>query len=779
MSDGLDFWRLINNPNKDYKTLVQYDGNGSTTSFEFNFSGGYLEKEHIYCALLSLQTGEVDFVNFNWVGSYRIRLEVPPTKNQRVIIFRDTPKATPIAKFIDGAVINERNLDRNAQQAIFAVAEMVDRFDNTFEKSQEALEAALGVESIALEAKEVAYKSLENTEGFNAKADKALKLSIEAKDTADGISGKADDALSLSREANTLVKSTGVVGSFEHGLTGVSALESNKQYVSFQGEGVRYFFYWSGILPKEVKAGDSPLNDGIGPGKWIPIGDYGVGKHVGNILPFMSDTEYDVFLVYGQSNAVGYAPTEGKEDYPKLIDNAKELWFNPNTKELKPIIKELVYSSGDVSTGHAWASFANRYVQLTGRGCIILPAAKGGTPLINLLKGNSSGIYSKMTDMYRDFVTYTKDNKLRIGSVNVLFHQGETDQTALNTREFYIKRLNILIDDMVTDFNVKKFFIAKVGNPQSRLEVSWSDIQLAQEDVCAKNPVAVMSYRGCGSFTKTNLLLSTGDGVHYTQSGYNLMGYNMGESVASSLYINSRVSAISLVNYGCMQLPNDQQWVQFAGTARYDSDGGWVLLHKDNSYGDPAFRVSNIRSINASTRFVSFKLAYEPTDLLHCTSSVNDVGTSNGLSTYWRMRSVTGSDGYTTPWCDVYLLQTLNFFVDGNTGAITRYPTGGTTQEYITKQVTSKVDKDNNTLTLNFPDIKSGMPRVQSLSRDNLNSNPRIMGITSNSITISFDSTDRYRLLAVEVPNCLVNPLYTTISGVQVQCHGVSGFRRR
>lgn len=208
MVDKLDFWRLYNNPKSNYRTLVQYDGDGVTQHFEFNFSGGYIDKKHILCALMDLSDGTTSPASFSWVGANRIMLQAPLADGFRLIIFRDTPKDMPLAKFQDGAIVSEKNLDRNAMQAIFAVAEMVDRFDNTFDKSQEALEVALSINSKAETALANSTEALNIANGIDAKVTQALTNAAEALSTADnaltvanGIDAKATDALEKAAHA--------------------------------------------------------------------------------------------------------------------------------------------------------------------------------------------------------------------------------------------------------------------------------------------------------------------------------------------------------------------------------------------------------------------------------------------------------------------------------------------------------------------------------------------------------------------------------------------------
>jgi hypothetical protein len=64
----------------------------------------------------------------------------PPVPNGHTLtIYRDTPKDLPVADFLDGAIINETNLDFIAKQSVFVSAEMVDRLNLFANEAHQAL----------------------------------------------------------------------------------------------------------------------------------------------------------------------------------------------------------------------------------------------------------------------------------------------------------------------------------------------------------------------------------------------------------------------------------------------------------------------------------------------------------------------------------------------------------------------------------------------------------------------------------------------------------------
>ncbi|QYW05822.1 tail fiber protein [Vibrio phage vB_VpaP_G1] len=117
---------------KNYNSMNIFDGEDSDI-FEINFSGGYLSQGHVkaYSYDPKDETGSVELLTLTFLSKSRVRTSKVIAVGLKVVIYRDTPKAVPMVNFVDGAPQTAGNLDRNAMQAIFAAAEMVDRFEST------------------------------------------------------------------------------------------------------------------------------------------------------------------------------------------------------------------------------------------------------------------------------------------------------------------------------------------------------------------------------------------------------------------------------------------------------------------------------------------------------------------------------------------------------------------------------------------------------------------------------------------------------------------------
>lgn len=205
MADLVTEWFMEPSVRTNYRTMVYYKGDGQDT-FEINFDGGFIYKEDVKAFSVKDDTRErknhkVTFVN----GSVsRVKLDSAIPKGWTVCIYRDTPKAKPLAQFTDGAIINEANLDRNAQQAMFAVSEMVDRFDSTVESVEAALQQVYEANKKADQAISTANKANSTANTAVGIANGAVKTANEAKQSAANANTTADGAVKTANEAKSI-----------------------------------------------------------------------------------------------------------------------------------------------------------------------------------------------------------------------------------------------------------------------------------------------------------------------------------------------------------------------------------------------------------------------------------------------------------------------------------------------------------------------------------------------------------------------------------------------
>jgi len=105
------------------------DLDGVQTVWNFTFQGGYIERSHVKAYYIN-QAGtlvNVTVTDGMFIGPNQLSITPAiPATAQKFVIYRDTPKITPIVNYEDGANVSEVSLDTSNKQAIFGIAESID-----------------------------------------------------------------------------------------------------------------------------------------------------------------------------------------------------------------------------------------------------------------------------------------------------------------------------------------------------------------------------------------------------------------------------------------------------------------------------------------------------------------------------------------------------------------------------------------------------------------------------------------------------------------------------
>ncbi|MGK0545347.1 sialate O-acetylesterase [Halomonas cupida] len=472
---------------------------------------------------------------------------------------------------------------------------------------------------------------------------------------------------------------------------------------------------------------------------------------------------YDLFIIYGQSNAVGQATASSDSsrpaDYPDNIDDSMVLYWDKRIQEIVPVTYNMIHAMHGIARGHAWAAFANRYVSVTGRGCLFLPAAQGGLEIRELAKGGT--FYTALDSELSAFDLSLSAQGYVVNSRNLLFHQGETDQLNQTPRDVYQDAFSTLLDNIRTDFSVGKSFIALVGNPQNRTERTWSAIQVAQEYVCTSLPHYVLAYTKFGSFTLENGLLR--DGVHATQNGYNFMGEGMADAAVDAISYDLGTSKNAQQRYGVVNAPEDQIWRQVSATFVFDgTTGEWVLQDKDNS----AFRIASVGGVQAlpvaSPDRLRIFLTPRATAVLGITATPNVRMVDDGVQTLSAdlvtnaQADIFQGSGYAI---DVRIYQNISFVVNTD-GNIRSYPDVSNTLPSWLNGVSSDLQADNS-VVINHPACRQVPILTQLASSDFSNASFVSFGDSQRSDTVlSYKvSGGQNTACVVCLPHTKLNPL--------------------
>ncbi len=432
---------------------------------------------------------------------------------------------------------------------------------------------------------------------------------------------------------------------------------------------------------------------------------------------------FDIFVVYGQSNAVGYA--QDTYGFPDVIDGA--MFFDYKDNQIKKITKALPYSSGNVSTGHAWATFANEYIRRTGRKVLIIPCVKGESSIVELSKPltPSNTVYDKMISSFNSAMIVANRDGISIGYKSILFHQGETDMTLGTKKQEYQNKLDQLIRDMRSDMGLDKCFLYRVGCPQNRKEMSWYAMQTAQDYLCQSYDWMVMAYSGCGTFTIGNGLLR--EGVHYTQNGYNVMGHESASVIVDSLFNKNPSSEFETEMYGTPLLPQDQIWRYTYGRLLVGSDGNLTLLDKSNT--GYSYRTINISRIEMLEDKVRLYLQSRANWILGLDVEMNEGGKVFGVQCFPTVASV-GNNEFAI---DLSFLMDVSFAVSKD-GDLMRAPdlSSSSIPPFVSENIT--IDKSNG-IKITHGGI-TGFPVLFGVGGGSVS----ISNISSNSFMISSSS---------------------------------------
>lgn len=130
-------------PKLQLLSRTQYDTDGTTTVWDFNFSGGYILQDHVkayYDSVGGVRTPVV-VTPAMLIGTWQLQITPAIPAGNVLTIYRATPKDRPMVDFTDRGYISEVALDTLARQAVFVAAEASD--DTVTANSDVAVNAAV------------------------------------------------------------------------------------------------------------------------------------------------------------------------------------------------------------------------------------------------------------------------------------------------------------------------------------------------------------------------------------------------------------------------------------------------------------------------------------------------------------------------------------------------------------------------------------------------------------------------------------------------------------
>lgn len=100
-------------------------GDGTTTEWNFTFSGGYIAPEHVKCYVTDADGVRI-FPEKTLISPFTMQVLPAVPVGSVITIYRDTPKDLPLVEFADGTALTEPALNLMARQSVFIAAEFTD-----------------------------------------------------------------------------------------------------------------------------------------------------------------------------------------------------------------------------------------------------------------------------------------------------------------------------------------------------------------------------------------------------------------------------------------------------------------------------------------------------------------------------------------------------------------------------------------------------------------------------------------------------------------------------
>ena len=274
----------------------------------------------------------------------------------------------------------------------------------------------------------------------------------------------------------------------------------------------------------------------------------------------LSTEEVDIFIVYGQSNAKGYAANTVGD--PLFKTPNVTVWNG--TTEI-PLTNYMPSQNDGISTGGAWVAFANEYARKTGRKAILANCGTGSQSIADLSKNAVNTNYSgtvTWTNNIKTYITLTLGKT--VGKVTVLWCQGERDSVLKTPKLTYKLALETLWTNLKIDTGATLFSIFTIGfYDASEDKLHAFVIQSIQRRFSKTNLDVIIAFDDIESLGANSMKNGS---VHLNQIGYNYMGENGAKTVVYTLFTDNSYAQDATINrQGVINLDGSQEWKHYGG----------------------------------------------------------------------------------------------------------------------------------------------------------------------------------------------------------------------
>ncbi len=242
--------------------------------------------------------------------------------------------------------------------------------------------------------------------------------------------------------------------------------------------------------------------------------------------------EADLILFMGQSNMSGAggdaseAPklTKGAGYEYRAITQPQELCvltepFGVNEhKEGFLDDRELIPRGGSLVT-----AFVNAYYKETRERVVAVSASRGSARISSFNNYLVEDVIERLEGAKQTMM----EHKVNIRHIYMVWFQGETDAYLATTSDEYIGGMQKLLHSL-QPYGVEKCFLIQIGNVIMAGEnIDTSYIQAVQENLCEGDENFILVSDLPKEISQSPYME---DGIHFTQSGLNLIGEDAGEN---------------------------------------------------------------------------------------------------------------------------------------------------------------------------------------------------------------------------------------------------------